>query len=270
MSNKIILELHNVSMRFGGITAISDISFKVPQGVIFAVIGPNGAGKSTIFNCINGIYKPTEGSITFDGEDITALKPYKIAHKGIARTFQNLALFRNMTVLENLLLGRNRFLRSGIILGGLFYGKALREELESRQIVEEIIDFLEMEDVRKKLVGSLPFGIQRRVELGRALAMKPDLLLLDEPVSGMNVEETEDMARFILDTNNEFGTTILLVEHDMGVVMDISDYLVVLNFGEKIAEGTPQEVAQNPKVVQAYLGQESDLIAIASVEAIHA
>ena len=197
MSNKIIAELQNVTMRFGGITAISNISFKVPRGVIFALIGPNGAGKSTIFNCINGIYKPTEGSITFDGENITALKPFKIAHKGIARTFQNLALFSNMTVLDNLLLGRNLFLKAGIIPGGLFYGKALQEELENRRIVEEIIDFLEMENVRKKIVGSLPFGIQRRVELGRALAMKPGLLLLDEPVSGMNVEETEDMARFI-------------------------------------------------------------------------
>ena len=263
-------ELQNVTMRFGGITAISNISFKVPQGIIFALIGPNGAGKSTIFNCINGIYKPSEGRITFDGENITALKPFKIAHKGIARTFQNLALFRNMTVLDNLLLGRNLFLKAGIIQGGLFYGKALQEELENRRIVEEIIDFLEMEDVRKKLVGSLPFGIQRRVELGRALAMKPELLLLDEPVSGMNVEETEDMARFILDTNEEFGTTILLVEHDMGVVMDISDYVLVVNFGEKIAEGKPQEVAQNPKVVQAYLGREGEVAATVSHEDTHA
>jgi branched-chain amino acid transport system ATP-binding protein len=270
MRNKIMAELQNVTMRFGGITAISNISFKVPQGVIFALIGPNGAGKSTIFNCINGIYKPTEGRITFDGENITALKPFKIAHKGIARTFQNLALFRNMSVLDNLLLGRNLFLKAGIIPGGLFYGKALREELKNRRIVEEIIDFLEMEDVRKKLVGSLPFGIQRRVELGRALAMKPELLLLDEPVSGMNVEETEDMVRFILDANEEFGMTILLVEHDMGVVMDISDYVLVVNFGEKIAEGTPQEVAQNPRVVQAYLGQEGEETLTVSVEDSHA
>jgi branched-chain amino acid transport system ATP-binding protein len=175
-----------------------------------------------------------------------------------------------MTVLDNLLLGRNLFLKAGIIPGGLFYGKALQEELENRRIVEEIIDFLEMENVRKKIVGSLPFGIQRRVELGRALAMKPGLLLLDEPVSGMNVEETEDMARFILDTNEEFGTTILLVEHDMGVVMDISDYVLVVNFGEKIAEGTPQEVAQNPKVVQAYLGREDEVTTTVSVEDRHA
>ena len=270
MSNKIIAELQHVTMRFGGITAISNISFKVPQGVIFALIGPNGAGKSTIFNCINGIYKPIAGRIIFDGENITALKPFKIAHKGIARTFQNVALFRNMSVLDNLLLGRHLFLKAGIIPGGLFYGKALREELENRQIVEEIIDFLEMEDVRKKRVGSLPFGIQRRVELGRALAMKPELLLLDEPVSGMNLEETEDMVRFILDTNEEFGTTILLVEHDMGVVMDISDYVLVVNFGEKIAEGTPQDVAQNPKVVQAYLGQEGEVTPAVSVEDSHA
>ncbi len=270
MSNKIIAELQNVTMRFGGITAISNISFKVPQGTIFALIGPNGAGKSTIFNCINGIYKPSKGNIFFDEENITALKPFKIARKGVARTFQNLALFRNMSVLDNLLLGRNLFLKAGIIPGGLFYGKALKEEIENRRVVEKIIDFLEIEAFRKKLVGSLPFGIQRRVELGRALAMQPELLLLDEPVSGMNLEETEDMARFILDTNEEFGTTILLVEHDMGVVMDISDYVLVINFGEKIAEGTPQQVAHNPRVVQAYLGREGEVNKKVSAEDRHA
>lgn len=245
-------------MQFGGLKAISEISIQVHAGELFAIIGPNGAGKSTIFNCINGIYKPTSGRILFEGKDITGHKPNRIARKGVGRTFQNIALFNNMTVLDNLLLGRNPFLRAGLIRGGLFYGGALREELENRRIVEEIIDFLEIEGVRKKTVGSLPFGIQRRVELGRALAMKPKLLLLDEPVSGMNVEETEDMARFILDIKEDFGTTVLLVDHDMGVVMDISDRILVVNFGVKIAEGTPDEISKNPLVVQAYLGEEGD------------
>lgn len=252
------LELVNVSMQFGGLKAISGISFQVLKGELFALIGPNGAGKSTIFNCINGIYKPTTGRIRFEGGDITGHKSNKIAHRGIGRTFQNIALFNNMTVLDNLLLGRNPFLRAGLIKGGLFYGGALREELENRRIVEEIIDFLEIESVRKKIVGSLPFGIQRRVELGRALAMKPRLLLLDEPVSGMNIEETEDMARFILDIKEAFGITILLVDHDMGVVMDISDRILVVNFGMKIAEGTPDAIANNPLVIQAYLGEEEN------------
>ena len=244
-----------ISMLFGGVSAITKLSFELQEGEIFALIGPNGAGKSTVFNCINGIYKPTRGNIFFEGEEITNLRPHRIARKGIARTFQNIALFRNMTVLDNLLLGRNLHLKAGVIRGGLFLGKALREELANREVVERVIDFLEIESVRKKLVGSLPFGIQRRVELGRALAMDPKLLLLDEPVSGMNVEETEDMARFILDINEEFGMTILLVEHDMGVVMDISDRILVINFGEKITEGKPEVVAKNPLVIKAYLGE---------------
>jgi branched-chain amino acid transport system ATP-binding protein len=249
------MEVQNISMLFGGVSAITDLSFQLKEGDILALIGPNGAGKSTVFNCINGIYKPTRGHIFFEGEEITNLRPHKIARKGIARTFQNIALFQNMTVLDNLLLGRNLYLKAGVIRGGLFWGKALREELANREVVEKIIDFLEIESVRKKLVGSLPFGIQRRVELGRALAMDPKLLLLDEPVSGMNVEETEDMARFILDINEEFGMTILLVEHDMGVVMDISDRILVINFGEKIAEGKPETVGTNPLVIKAYLGE---------------
>ena len=249
------MAVQEISMLFGGVSAITDLSFELQEGEIFALIGPNGAGKSTVFNCINGIYKPTRGNIFFEGGEITNLRPHRIARKGIARTFQNIALFRNMTVLDNLLLGRNLYLNAGVIRGGLFLGKALREELTNREVVEKIIDFLEIENVRRKLVGSLPFGIQRRVELGRALAMDPKLLLLDEPVSGMNMEETEDMARFILDINEEFGMTILLVEHDMGVVMDISDRILVINFGEKITEGKPEAVAKNPLVIKAYLGE---------------
>jgi branched-chain amino acid transport system ATP-binding protein len=250
------MEVRDISMRFGGITAIIDLTFQLQEGEIFSLIGPNGAGKSTVFNCISGIYKPTRGKIFFEGEEITNLKPHKIAQKGIARTFQNIALFRNMTVLDNLLLGRNPYLKAGVIRGGIFWGKALREELANRQVVEKLIDFLEIESVRKKPVGALPFGIQRRVELGRALALEPRLLLLDEPVSGMNVEETADMARFILDINEEFGMTILLVEHDMGVVMDISDRILVINFGEKITEGNPETIGKDPRVIKAYLGED--------------
>jgi branched-chain amino acid transport system ATP-binding protein len=250
------LQVLNLSMRFGGIQAIREVSFQVEEGELFALIGPNGAGKSTIFNCVNGLYKPTQGKILFQGEDITGLKSFRIAHKGIARTFQNIALFHHMTVLDNLLLGRNPYLHAGVLGGGFFFGTALREELESRKDVEEIIDFLEIEGFRKKIVGSLPFGIQRRIELGRALAMKPKLLLLDEPVSGMNAEEREDMARFILDIKEELGTTVVLIDHDMGVVMDIADRIVVLNFGTKIAEGAPKQIAADPGVIQAYLGEE--------------
>ena len=250
------LQVLNLSMHFGGIQAIRGVSFQVEEGELFALIGPNGAGKSTIFNCVNGLYKPTLGKIRFQGEDITGLKSFRIAHKGIARTFQNIALFHNMTVLDNLLLGRNPYLHAGVLGGGFFFGKALREELESRKDAEEIIDFLEIEGFRNKIVGSLPFGIQRRIELGRALAMKPKLLLLDEPVSGMNAEEREDMARFILDIKEELGTTIVLIDHDMGVVMDIADRIVVLNFGTKIAEGEPKRIKTDPVVIQAYLGEE--------------
>ena len=250
------MEVRDISMHFGGVKAIIDLTFQLQKGEIFSLIGPNGAGKSTVFNCISGIYTPTRGKIFFEGEEITNLKPHKIAQMGIARTFQNIALFRNMTVLDNLLLGRNPYLKAGVIRGGIFWGKALREELANRQVVEKLIDFLEIESVRKKPVGALPFGIQRRVELGRALALEPRVLLLDEPVSGMNVEETEDMARFILDINEEFGMTILLVEHDMGVVMDISDRILVINFGEKITEGNPETIHKDPRVIKAYLGED--------------
>jgi branched-chain amino acid transport system ATP-binding protein len=250
------LEFQDVSMHFGGIQALKNLSFHIDEGELFAIIGPNGAGKSTLFNCINGIYKPTQGKIFFQGEDVTGLKPFEIAHRGIARTFQNIALFNHMTVLDNLLLGRNPFLSAGVIRGGFFYGTALREELINRRVVEEIIEFLEIEGVRKKIVGSLPFGIQRRIELGRALAMKPKVLLLDEPVSGMNVEEREDMARFILDIKEELSATVVLIDHDMGVVMDIADRIVVLNLGRSIAEGTPENIAKDPLVIQAYLGEE--------------
>lgn len=255
MNPEISLAIEAVTMRFGGVVAVSGLDLHVPRGGISALIGPNGAGKSTVFNCINGIYKPTRGRVLFDGKDITGLKPHKIARHGIARTFQNLALFKNMTVLENLLLGRNQFLCAGVVRGGFFLGRAKSEELKNRLEVEKIIDFLEMEAVRKSIVGSLPFGVQRRVELGRALAAKPELLLLDEPVSGMNSEETEDMVRFILDINEDLGMTILMVEHDMGVVMDISDQVAVINFGEKIAQGPPDRIAADPAVIKAYLGE---------------
>jgi branched-chain amino acid transport system ATP-binding protein len=250
------LELRELSMQFGGVVAIRRVSFQVQEGELFALIGPNGAGKSTIFNCINGIYKPTEGGVFFLGTEITGQKPFKIAHKGIARTFQNIALFNHMTVLDNLLLGRNPFLSAGVLQGGWFLGKALQEELQNRRVIEKIIDFLEIEGYRTKIVGTLPFGIQRRVELGRALSMKPKLLLLDEPVSGMNLEEREDMARFILDIKEEMGITVVLIDHDMGVVMDIADRMAVLNFGMKIAEGAPDAVATDSQVIQAYLGDE--------------
>lgn len=250
------LEFQDVSMHFGGIQALKDLSFHIDEEELFAIIGPNGAGKSTLFNCVNGIYKPTQGKIFFQGQDVTGLKPFEIAHRGIARTFQNIALFNHMTVLDNLLLGRNPFLSTGVIRGGFFYGRALREELINRRVVEEIIEFLEIEGVRKKIVGSLPFGIQRRIELGRALAMKPKVLLLDEPVSGMNVEEREDMARFILDIKEELSTTVVLIDHDMGVVMDIADRILVLNLGRSIAEGTPESIAKDPLVIRAYLGEE--------------
>lgn len=250
-----LLEIKDVSLYFGGIIALSNLDITVQRGTLHAIIGPNGAGKTSLFNCISGVYRPTSGEILLQGTKISHLKPHQIAELGIARTFQNIELFAHMSVIDNLLLGCHSRMTSGPLACAFFFGKAVRQEEENRLEVERIIDFLEIEKVRKKPVGSLPYGIQKRVEIGRALAMKPNLLLLDEPVAGMNVEETEDIARFILDIKEEIGMTIIMVEHDMGVVMDIADMVTVLDFGSKIGEGSPSEVQSNPEVIAAYLGQ---------------
>ncbi len=244
----------NISLSFGGIKALIDVSFQVMEHEIFAIIGPNGAGKSSMINVINGIYHPQTGEITFRGETRREMEVHHSAAQGIARTFQNIALFTGMSTLDNIMTGRNLMMKSNFLQNAFFLGKAKKEEMEHREKVEEIIDFLQIQAIRKTPVGRLPYGLQKRVELGRALAAEPKLLLLDEPMAGMNVEEKEDMCRFILDVNDEFGTTIILIEHDMAVVMDISDRVMVLDYGQKIGEGTPDEVRKIPAVIDAYLG----------------
>ncbi len=251
---EVILELESISLSFGGVKALTDISFEVREHEIRAIIGPNGAGKSSMLNVINGVYRPQQGRIRFRGEERKNIKPHRAAREGIARTFQNIALFKGMSVLDNIMTGRNLKMRTNLLQQALRWGAAAREETAQRQVVENIIDFLEIQAYRKTPVGTLPYGLQKRVDLGRALAMEPTLLLLDEPMAGMNVEEKQDMCRFILDINDEFGTTIVLIEHDMGVVMDICDRVVVLDYGKKIGDGTPDEVRANPDVISAYLG----------------
>jgi branched-chain amino acid transport system ATP-binding protein len=253
-----LLEFRAVSLSFKGVKALTGVSFTVGEGELFAIIGPNGAGKTSTFNCLNGVYKPQQGDILWMGESILGLRPDKVAELGVARTFQNIELFAHMTVLENLLLGRHVRTSVGSLAGSLWFGKAKREEVANRVVVEDIIDLLEIEQWRKYPVALLPYGIQKRVELGRALAMEPRLLLLDEPVAGMNLEETEDMARFILDVREELGIAMVLVEHDMGFVMDIADRIMVLDFGVPIATGLPLEIQRDPQVIKAYLGEEFD------------
>jgi branched-chain amino acid transport system ATP-binding protein len=253
-SGDVILDVQNISLSFGGVKALTDISFNVREHEVRAIIGPNGAGKSSMLNCINGVYQPQQGQITFRGQTFKHMNSRQVAEMGIARTFQNLALFKGMNVIDNLMTGRNLRMKSNLLMQALRIGPAQREEEEHRAFVEKIIDFLEIQAWRKTPVGRLPYGLQKRVDLGRALAMEPQVLLLDEPMAGMNVEEKQDMCRYILEVNEEFGSTIVLIEHDMGVVMDISDRVVVLDYGKKIGDGTPDEVRSNEDVIKAYLG----------------
>jgi branched-chain amino acid transport system ATP-binding protein len=251
-----ILEIKDITLRFGGVVALDNVSYEVQEGEIFSLIGPNGAGKTSMLNCISGIYRPASGSISFKRENITHLKPHKRASLGIARAFQNIELFPHLSVLDNLMLGRHVRMRTGVLSSGIYWGKAQKEEVEHRRKVEYVIDFLEIEHIRDLPVGTLSYGLQKRVEVGRALALEPEILLLDEPMAGMNTEEKEDMARYIIDIHEEMKTTIILIEHDMGVVMDLSDHIAVLDFGKLIGYGTPEEIQNNPKVIEAYLGEE--------------
>jgi branched-chain amino acid transport system ATP-binding protein len=250
------LDVDSVSLNFGRVQALSDVTFQVRQGEIVAIIGPNGAGKTSLLNCINGFYRPSAGRIVFDGQNLADVPPHRIASLGIARTFQNIALYTGLSTLDNLMAARHIHMRSGMLDCIIYWGRSHREDLQHREVVEEIIDFLEIEHIRKAVVGSLPHGLRKRVELGRALALEPRILLLDEPMTGMNVEEKEDMARFILDIHERRGVTTVLIEHDMGLVMDIADRIVVLDFGIKIAEGTPEQIKNDPAVIQAYLGTD--------------
>ena len=256
-ANNVMLRAEGIGLRFGGIKALVDIDIDVRQGEIFAIIGPNGAGKTSFMNCINGFYRPQNGSIYFEGSEITHLPSHRIAELGIGRSFQGLQLFDGLNVLDNIMAGRHFHFKSGPLSDAIYFGRTRREEIKHRKVVEDIIDFLEVAPVRKQLVGSLPYGLRKRVDLGRALAAEPKLLLLDEPLAGMNRDEKEDIARFVLDISEEMGITIAIVEHDMGLVMDICERVVVLDFGRKIAEGTPEEIRSNEEVIQAYLGKAS-------------
>lgn len=255
--NNTLLSFDQVTLRFGGVVALNDVSFTVEPGELFAIIGPNGAGKTSIFNCLNGVYRPESGGIEFQGYSLIGAKPTEIAKRGVARTFQNLGLFSNLNLVDNLMLGRHLLMKSGFVSGALWFGRARREEIQHRAGVEEIIDFLELQPYRRSPVGMLPYGIQKRIELGRALSMEPSLLLLDEPVAGMNLEETEDMARFIIEIRNDLHIAMILVEHDMHMVMDIADRVMALNFGQRLATGIPADIQSNPEVIAAYLGEAS-------------